>query len=106
VIDLDRRHALGAGTIEAFRANGFVRLKRVFSAEELGHYAREIERRTLAKLARPLEERSTYGKAFLQVTNLWEQGGLSRESCSATGWRGSRPNCSRSRASASTTTSR
>jgi hypothetical protein len=79
VIDLDRRHALGAGTIEAFRANGFVRLKRVFSAEELGHYAREIERRTLAKLARPLEERSTYGKAFLQVTNLWEQGGLSRE---------------------------
>jgi ectoine hydroxylase-related dioxygenase (phytanoyl-CoA dioxygenase family) len=79
VIDLDRPHALDAGTIEAFRANGFVRLKEVFSAEELARYAPEIERLTLAKQARPLEERSTYGKAFLQITNLWEHGGLARE---------------------------
>jgi hypothetical protein len=79
MIDLDRPYALDAGTIEAFRANGFVRLKAVFSAEELGRYASEIERLTLAKQARPLKERSTYGKAFLQVTNLSEQSELVRE---------------------------
>ena len=79
MIDLDRPYALDAGTIETFRANGFVRLKEVFSTEELGRYAPEIERLTLAKEARPLEERSTYGKAFLQVTNLWEQSEAARQ---------------------------
>jgi hypothetical protein len=79
MIDLDRPYALDAGTITAFRANGFVRLKRVFSADELERYAPEIERLTLGRRARPLEERSTYGKAFLQVTNLWEQSAVLRE---------------------------
>jgi ectoine hydroxylase-related dioxygenase (phytanoyl-CoA dioxygenase family) len=79
VIDLDRPYPLDAGTIEAFRANGFVRLKQIFSADELAHYAPETERLTLAKQARPLAERSTYGKAFLQVTNLWQQSEVVRE---------------------------
>jgi hypothetical protein len=79
VTGLDRPYALDAGTIEAFRVNGFVRLKGVFSAEEVGRYAPEIERLTLAKRGAPLEERSTYGKAFLQVTNLWEQSEVGRE---------------------------
>jgi hypothetical protein len=79
VTSLDRPYALDTGTIETFRANGFVRLKGVFSADELGRYAPEIERLTLAKQARPLEERSTYGKAFLQVTNLWEKSDVVRE---------------------------
>jgi ectoine hydroxylase-related dioxygenase (phytanoyl-CoA dioxygenase family) len=79
VTSLDRPYALDAGTIDAFRANGFVRLKRVFTSKELGRYAPEIERLTMAKQSRPLAERSTYGKAFLQVTNLWEQSDLVRE---------------------------
>lgn len=79
MIDLDRAYALDAGAVDFFRENGFVRLKNVFRADELARYAPEIERLTLAKQARPLEERSTYGKAFLQVTNLWEQSGLTRE---------------------------
>jgi ectoine hydroxylase-related dioxygenase (phytanoyl-CoA dioxygenase family) len=76
---LDRPYALSDEQVAAFRDNGFLRLKGVFSAEELARYAPEIERLTLAKQARPLEERSTYGKAFLQVTNLWEQSDLVRE---------------------------
>jgi ectoine hydroxylase-related dioxygenase (phytanoyl-CoA dioxygenase family) len=81
VIDLDRLYALDAGAIDFFRDNGFVRLKHVFSAEELQYYAAEITRLTLAlnKQDRPLAERSTYGKAFLQITNLWEHGGAARE---------------------------
>jgi ectoine hydroxylase-related dioxygenase (phytanoyl-CoA dioxygenase family) len=79
--DLDRPYAIGPDQIGDFRRNGFVRLKQVFSAEELQHYGAEITRLTLDlnKQTRPLEERSTYGKAFLQITNLWEQGGLARE---------------------------
>lgn len=78
---LDRPYALDAQAIDFFRENGFVRLKQVFSAEELDHYGPEITRLTLAqsKETRPFEERSTYGKAFLQITNLWEHGGAARE---------------------------
>lgn len=79
MIDLDRPYALDARAVGFFRENGFVRLNGMFSSEELARYAPEIARLTLAKQVRPLEERSTYGKAFLQVTNLWEQGGLARE---------------------------
>jgi ectoine hydroxylase-related dioxygenase (phytanoyl-CoA dioxygenase family) len=81
VIDLDRPYALDAGAVDFFRDNGFVRLKRVFAADELAHYGPEVTRLTLAlsKQGKPLEERSTYGKAFLQVTNLWEHGGAARD---------------------------
>jgi ectoine hydroxylase-related dioxygenase (phytanoyl-CoA dioxygenase family) len=79
--DLDRQYAIGAERIEAFRRDGFVRLKEVFTAQELRHYGDEITRLTMAlnRQTRPLSERSTYGKAFLQIANLWEQGGLARE---------------------------
>jgi ectoine hydroxylase-related dioxygenase (phytanoyl-CoA dioxygenase family) len=79
--DLDNRYSITDAQIDSFRENGFVRLKQVFSAGELGHYGRELTRLTLDRSAgtRPIEQRSTYGKAFLQIANLWEQGGLARE---------------------------
>ena len=78
--DLDADYPLPPDARAAFRRDGFVRLKGVFGAEELNHYAPEITRLTLAfaKQQRPLAERSTYGKAFLQVTNLWEHDGAAR----------------------------
>ncbi|HEY6047804.1 MAG TPA: phytanoyl-CoA dioxygenase family protein [Sphingomicrobium sp.] len=79
--ELDRPYSLADAQVDFFRDNGFVRLKHVFSAEQLAHYGPEITRLTLERSsgARPLAERSTYGKAFLQITNLWEQSGLARE---------------------------
>jgi ectoine hydroxylase-related dioxygenase (phytanoyl-CoA dioxygenase family) len=81
MFDLDRPYAIGADHIEAFRRDGFVRLKQVFTGQELEHYGPEISRLTMALngQTRPLEERSTYGRAFLQITNLWEQGGPARD---------------------------
>jgi hypothetical protein len=76
---LDSPYSLPPDAVESFRRDGFVRLKGVFSAGELERYGPEIERLTLAREARPLEERSTYGKAFLQVTNLWERSEVARE---------------------------
>ena len=80
-IDLDRPYPLTDAEISAFRRDGFIRLKDVFSAEELDHFGREITRLTIELNTQkaPLEERSTYDKAFLQVMNLWEQGGAARD---------------------------
>lgn len=73
--DLDTPYPLGANQISQFRRDGFIQLKDVLSAETLAHYGREITQLTieLNTQSRPLEERSTYDRAFLQVMNLWEQ---------------------------------
>ena len=73
--ELDAPYALSSDQVGAFRRDGFIRLKQVFSPETLHYFAEEISRATLtyAPEQLPLEERSTYGKAFLQVTNLWRR---------------------------------
>lgn len=80
-IDLARHYPLSRQQITGFRRDGFIKLKGVFSAAELAHYGPEITRLTLALNTQtlPLEQRSTYGRAFLQVENLWERGGRVRE---------------------------
>ncbi len=59
--------------IEQYRRDGYIRLPGVLDAYTLGHYGAEITRLTLALNTQdtPLEERSTYDRAFLQVMNLW-----------------------------------
>lgn len=80
-IDLDRPYPLSEQQIADFRRNGFIKLKGVFSADELRHYGDEITRLTIALNTQtlPLEERSTYDRAFLQVMNLWEESERVRE---------------------------
>jgi ectoine hydroxylase-related dioxygenase (phytanoyl-CoA dioxygenase family) len=79
--EIDSPYALESERVAFFRDNGFVRLKEVFSPQTLERYGAEITRLTIALNTQtaPLEERSTYDKAFLQVMNLWEHGGLARE---------------------------
>lgn len=76
-IDIDSPYPLRREHVERFRRDGFVRLKDVFDAGTLAHYGNEITRLTLLlnHQTTPLAERSTYDRAFLQVMNLWEQGG-------------------------------
>jgi ectoine hydroxylase-related dioxygenase (phytanoyl-CoA dioxygenase family) len=76
--DLDTPYALGPEQIAQFRRDGFIKLKQVLSAETLAHAGREITRLTIALNTeqRPLVERSTYDRAFLQVMNLWEKSPL------------------------------
>lgn len=80
-IDLHRPYALTRQQVSAFRANGFIKLKNVFNADELRHYGAEITRLTIALNTQtlPLEQRSTYDRAFLQVMNLWEESAIVRE---------------------------
>jgi ectoine hydroxylase-related dioxygenase (phytanoyl-CoA dioxygenase family) len=56
-------------------ANGHVLITAVASADEMDGYRSAINDsvRRLSNETRPLESRSTYDKAFLQVTNLWRK---------------------------------
>ena len=80
-IDVDSPLALGAEQIRSYRENGFLKLKNVFNAETLAHYGREITRKVheLNTLHLPMEQRTTYQKAFLQVMNLWTKSEVVRE---------------------------
>ena len=73
--DLDTPYALSGAQIAQFRRDGFIKLKDVLSRETLSYFGAEITRLTIELNTQqvPLEERSTYDKAFLQVMNLWEQ---------------------------------
>jgi len=60
----------------AFREDGFIRLPQVFTPEVLAALEPAITADTLAHDSNagvPLESRDTYGKAFIQVGNLWER---------------------------------
>ena len=65
---------------EAYARDGFVRLPAVFDSATLTHFAPELTARVaeLNTLHRPMEERTTYEKAFLQVMNLWTRSEVAR----------------------------
>lgn len=61
--------------IRSFREDGHLRLNHVASAEEAAAYREEIAAmvRRLNCESRPLQERDAYGKAFLQIMDIWSQ---------------------------------
>jgi ectoine hydroxylase-related dioxygenase (phytanoyl-CoA dioxygenase family) len=80
-VDLASCYALREEQIRFFRENGFVKLKDVLSPETIAAYAPEITRkvRELNTLHLPMEERTTYQKAFLQVMNIWRESAIVKE---------------------------
>ena len=71
--DFDRTTTLDARTIDGFRERGHAVVRGLASADELEAVRPAIERAAVERAwdKRPLEERDTYGKAFLQSFNLW-----------------------------------
>ena len=61
--------------ISSFHENGYLKLKHVLSPELLEQYRRVIHERVadLSRDALPIDQRDTYGKAFLQIMNLWTE---------------------------------
>ncbi|PTY02414.1 phytanoyl-CoA dioxygenase [Verrucomicrobia bacterium LW23] len=80
-LDIDTEYTITPEHIARFRRDGYIKLKDVLSAGVLQHYGREITRLVLLlnKESKPLDQRGTYSKAFLQVMNLWRQSDLVRE---------------------------
>jgi ectoine hydroxylase-related dioxygenase (phytanoyl-CoA dioxygenase family) len=66
---------------QQFHRDGFIKLKHVLSPEVIDYYGGEITRQVfrLNDQEKPLSERSTYEKAFLQIINLWTKSDIVRE---------------------------
>ena len=71
--ELDAPFALTPQHIDFYHANGYLKLRQVLSPGLLEHFRRIIHERVaeLSRDALPIEQRNTYGKAFLQIMNLW-----------------------------------
>ncbi len=80
-LDLDSAYPLSSEQIEFYRENGFIKLKNVLSQAALAYFGREFTRKVieLNTLHLPMEERTTYQKAFLQVVNLWQHSDIIKE---------------------------
>ena len=80
---IDSPYPLTADQVEAYRRDGFVKLKHVLSAEVLAHYgaviSAEVDRLNTTRV--PLEKRDTYSKAFIQIGNLWTKSREVKEFC-------------------------
>jgi ectoine hydroxylase-related dioxygenase (phytanoyl-CoA dioxygenase family) len=80
-IELDAPYAVSEKQIAFYRENGYIKLKSVLSPALLEHYRRAISKRVaeLSADVAPIEQRTTYGKAFLQVMNLWRESAEMKE---------------------------
>jgi ectoine hydroxylase-related dioxygenase (phytanoyl-CoA dioxygenase family) len=70
---LDKSFEVTAEQVSFFHKNGFIKIKNVLPAETI-HYMNETisaEVKRLNTQHLPIEQRDTYGKAFLQIMNLW-----------------------------------
>jgi ectoine hydroxylase-related dioxygenase (phytanoyl-CoA dioxygenase family) len=72
-MNISQDYEVSAEAIEFYQKNRFIKLKNVFDDETLAYYGNKITEKVteMSKDATPLEARDTYGKAFLQIFNLW-----------------------------------
>jgi ectoine hydroxylase-related dioxygenase (phytanoyl-CoA dioxygenase family) len=70
---LQEPYALTKEQIEYYQQNRFIKLKNVLNEETVNFFNKVIANKVneLNDVSAPLEERNTYGKAFLQIFNLW-----------------------------------
>lgn len=74
---LNQPYSLTTEQVAFYQANRYIKLKQVFDAETIAHFNRVISEKVqeINHEERPLEQRDTYGKAFLQLFNLWQESG-------------------------------
>ena len=72
--NLESTYQLNSKQIEFFRTNNFIKLKNVLSKEIIEKYNLIISNKVneLNEIKSPIKSRDTYGKAFLQLFNLWK----------------------------------
>jgi len=70
---LNEPYPLSDEQINAYKKNNYIKLKQVLDESNLKHFNNTITKKVneLNKVNTPLEKRDTYGKAFLQLMNLW-----------------------------------
>lgn len=72
---LNRDYVLKQDHIDFYNKNGFIKLKNVFDEAILKHFGQLISEKVGDKNQKvdDLSKRDTYGKAFLQIFNLWTE---------------------------------
>lgn len=72
---LNESYSLSQTQLEFFQKNQFIKLKDVLDEETIAHFneviSAQVNKMNTENTA--LEDRSTYGKAFLQLFNLWRE---------------------------------
>lgn len=81
--ELAEPYPLRPDQIAHYRDRGYIKLKDVLSPAVLSYYGAEITRLVteLNGQSKPMEERTTYEKAFLQIINLWTRSDRVKEFC-------------------------
>ncbi|RYC68511.1 MULTISPECIES: phytanoyl-CoA dioxygenase family protein [Spirosoma] len=79
--ELASPYAVSPEAIAFYRQNGYVKLKQVLSPAVLAYYGDIITELVfrLNTLDKPMHERTTYERAFLQIMNLWQEDEEARE---------------------------
>lgn len=79
--ELDEPYTISPEAIAFYRQNGYVKLKHVLSPAVLAYYGDIITDLVfrLNTLIKPMEERTTYERAFLQIMNLWREDEQAKE---------------------------
>ena len=70
---LDQKLPLTQEQIDYYQVNKYIKIKDVFDAKTIQHFNKVISRKVeeMNQEKRDLQKRDTYGKAFLQLFNLW-----------------------------------
>jgi ectoine hydroxylase-related dioxygenase (phytanoyl-CoA dioxygenase family) len=78
---LQTDYELSKEAIDFYQLNRFIKLKQVLNQETLAFFNDAISERVnkMNTATTNLEERSTYGKAFLQLFNLWREDEVVKE---------------------------
>lgn len=78
---LETPYPLTQAQIAFFEQHRFIKLKQVLNAQTIAFFNEVISKQVavMNQEQTALEERSTYGKAFLQLFNLWRENSLIKE---------------------------
>ena len=72
---INQPYILSQEAIAFFQKNRYIKLKNVFDTETLEYYEKAITKKVneINTQDKPIDQRDTYGKAFLQIFNLWRE---------------------------------
>lgn len=70
---LQESYSLSKEQIDFYQQNKYIKLKQVFDQKTISHFNKVITDQVASMRTEdiPLDQRNTYGKAFLQLFNLW-----------------------------------
>lgn len=78
---MNESYPIDQSHIDFYKNNGFIKLKQVYSKAEIDYLNEVIttEVNALNKQVLAMDQRDTYGKAFLQIMNIWKNSELVKE---------------------------